>query len=490
MKAEVFKRTPVVSVTCDRGLSYPEPGEYFSPDQAFPEYQLAQIAKKPNAVYSAVRRCLAEAGLDVENFGKATWNPLRYYIKPGQKVFILCNFVKQNIRRDPRAMLAKCTHGSVVRAVIDYVLLALEGRGSVCFGNAPLQSADWSRVVQETGAHSVEEFYARHYTSDVSVRLVDLRQHIVHLNALGMFESLYHGDDTKFCVPVNLGRDSLLDEFYKSGEDPKFRVLDYDPHRIEGCHSNGRHTYLINKLILESDTVISIPKLKTHEKVGLTCGIKGCVGAVGHKDCLAHHRLGPPHAGGDEFPDRLAFLSPLSHLHDAVYGRRPGSSQRALSVLNNFSRKAVRRFTRALSGAWPGNDTCWRMAVDLARIVEYASEQGQLRSQKQRAHIMLTDGIVAGEGDGPLSPLPVPLGYLSFADNVAVGDYVNCLAVGFDPDKIPMIREAFRLRKYRLAESLDGDLRVQLNGRSAQVENVGGTLGRKFLPPREWRRYL
>ncbi len=484
------QKTRVVSVIHDRSLQYPEAGEYFSPDQAFPEYRFAHIAHQPNAVYGAVRQCLADAGLDIENFGKPTWNPLRSYIAPGQKVFVLCNFVRHNFRRDPSATLAKCTHGSVVRAVMDYVLLALGGHGSVGFGNAPIQSADWDRVTQETGAQRVQEFYSGPGKGDVTVQLMDLRQHIVHRNPLGMVEPLYHGNDVEFCVPVDLGSESLLDEFYKSGGHPKFRVLDYDHRRTERCHSQGRHVYLVSKTILESDVVMSIPKLKTHEKVGFSCGIKGCVGAVAHKDSLAHHRFGPPHSGGDEYPDQLSMLRPLSQLHDAVYSREPSPHQKALHLLNTYSRKAVRRFTRSLSGAWPGNDTCWRMAVDLARIVEYTTDQGRLLPEKQRTHIMVTDGITAGEGDGPLSPRPVSLGYLSFSDNVAAGDYVNCLAMGFDPEKVPMLREAFRLSRYRLAEISHRDIRIQINGEAVQSKNVGITLGRKFLAPREWRRYL
>jgi uncharacterized protein (DUF362 family) len=490
MNTVIREKTRVVSVIHDRSLNYPQAGEYFSPDQAFPEYQFPHIARKPNTAYSAVRQCLAETGLDVENFGKPTWNPLRNYITPGQKVFVLCNFVKHNIRRDPKVMLAKCTHGSVVRAVIDYVLLALGGRGSVVFGNAPLQSADWSRIIQETGAQSVQEFYTQYCKGDVSVRMVDLRQHIVHTNNLGIFEPVYHGDDADFCAPVDLGSDSLLDGFYRQGEDPKFRVLDYDPRRIERCHGSGRHVYLINRLILESNVIISIPKLKTHEKVGFTGGIKGCVGTVGHKDCLAHHRFGSPHSGGDEYPDHLSILKPISYLHDTAYSRQPSRSQQALSLLNDLLRKVVRRFTRSLSGAWPGNDTCWRMAVDIARIVEYATVQGRLQPEKQRTHIMLTDGIIAGEGDGPLSPRPVSLGYLSFSDDVAAGDYVNCLAMGFDPEKIPMIREAFRLGRYPLTEARKADIKIRINGEAVRIKDVGTTLGRKFLPPREWRRYL
>ena len=53
-----------------------------------------------------------------------------------------------------RDFYAKCTHGSVLRAILDYVLLALE-EGTVRFGNAPVQSCNWERVLEETGAEGL-----------------------------------------------------------------------------------------------------------------------------------------------------------------------------------------------------------------------------------------------------------------------------------------------------------------------------------------------
>jgi len=43
------------------------------------------------------------------------------------------------------------THGSVVRAVLDYVIKALAGRGSIIIGDSPLQYADFGRTTEATG---------------------------------------------------------------------------------------------------------------------------------------------------------------------------------------------------------------------------------------------------------------------------------------------------------------------------------------------------
>ena len=479
----------MVSVILDPSLDYPGPEGFFSPHQAYPEYPFKHLATKTNPVYAAVRRCLAEAGLDRANFGKSSWNPLGQYIRPGQKVFVLCNFVQHQLGSSREAFHAKCTHGSVIRAVIDYVLMALGHHGTVRFGNAPLQSCEWEKVIEQTGAQRVLEFYQNHAGRQAKVLLNDLRQHIIHRSLMGTVETRFHGEDMAMCVPVDLGGESLLDQFYRLGPEPKFRVLDYDHRRTAGCHARGRHVYLINRHILDSDVVISVPKLKTHEKVGITCGVKGCVGAVGHKDCLAHHRLGPPREGGDEYSNELAFLRPLSRLHDVVYTTPTGMVQGGLHLLNQLGRTVVRRFTRALSGSWPGNDTCWRMAVDLAKILEHADAKGGIHQQPHRTHLMVTDGIVAGEGDGPLSPQPVKLGYLSFADDVPMGDYINCLSMGFDPSRLPMVREAVKLSPQEPVD-LPEKRSVIFNGELMEVARLRGKMTIKFKPAREWRQWL
>lgn len=481
----------LASVIVDQGIHYPASGDFFSPDRAWPEYRGDHLSARPNLVYAAVRRCLADAGLDRENLGKPEWNPLRTFVQPGNKVFLLCNFVEQKVGRVTDDELhAKCTHGSVIRALIDYVLLALDGRGSVTFGNSPLQSCDWASVTQETGAARVAEFYSQVCRGPVPVVLTDLRQHIIRRDAWGGVTTDLHVEKDGLWVEVDLGAASLLDELYAAGNVPKFRVLDYDPRRIERCHERARHLYLMSRHVIESDVVISVPKLKTHEKVGITCGIKGCVGTIAHKDCLAHHRLGSPKQGGDEYPDSLALLTFISTMHDRVYSSEPGLVRSLMHSFNYFSRKIIRRFSRAMSGSWPGNNTCWRMAIDLARIVEHADKAGKLHSEKRRTHIMLTDGIIGGEGDGPLSPKPVHLGLLGFSDNVAWGDYVNCLSMGYEPDSIPIIREAFKLNDYLLTPSNAVVGVIRLNGEPLSVSDYRKKFSRKFRPPKEWVRTL
>jgi hypothetical protein len=374
--------------------------------------------------------------------------------------------------------------------VIDYAIIALQDKGIISFGNAPIQSCDWPKVIQQTGAARVQKYYNDIFDGNTQVRLVDLRKHVVKRSALGNIEVRLHSDDSSDYVEVNLGIHSLLEEFYHSTKTPKLRVLDYDFRRIERCHGQGKHNYLINREIIDSDVIISIPKLKTHEKVGITCGIKGCVGAVAHKDCLAHHRFGPPSCGGDEYPDSLSPFRAISSIHDLTYTMRGGLKRSILHFMDYYLRKLVRRITRAPSGSWPGNDTCWRMAVDLARIIEYSDKMGRLNNEKQRVHLMITDGVISGEGDGPLSPSALHLGYLSFADNIAVGDYINACMMGFDVNRLPIVREALDLRDYPLFDGKVSKQDIMANGIRVQIDSLKSGFGKKFRTPKEWRDVL
>lgn len=477
----------LVSVTWDPSAQYPSPEHYFSPAERFPEYRFGHYSPEPNHAYRAVRTCLANAGLDAEKFQTPAWNPFGQYVKAGNKVFLLCNFVKHDdLGHGQLRFSAKCTHGSIVRALLDYVLLALNGTGTVGFGNAPIQSCNWDRVMQNTGAARLEEFYASVCPQPQSVRATDLRSHVVRDGILGGLQVQRHSEDDA-CIEVDLGKESLLEELYAEGKHPRFRVLDYDPRGTERRHGPGRHVYVIHRKVLESDVLISVPKLKTHEKVGVTAGIKGCVGTVAHKDCLAHHRLGRPAQGGDEYPDWLRMLLPLSVLHDHVNRQPPGWRKSIMHSADVFARKVIRRFTRAVGGSWPGNDTCWRMALDLARILTFADQDGKLRSKPQRTHLVFTDGIVAGEGNGPLNPDPVRLGYLAFANNLAAGDYVNALAMGFDPARIPLIRAALKPDARALVDDAPIAWDLKLNGRTTNQQEIERVFTRRFAPPRAWR---
>jgi hypothetical protein len=478
-----------VSLLVEPGVRYPGPEDSYSPGERYPEYAFDQLSSQPNEAYDLVRRTLLQLELDKVRIGTPDWNPLGGLIPRGSRVFVLCNFVyHRRPRESPATFAGKCIHGSVLRALCDYILIAIGPGGRIRFGNSALQSCEWDRVLADTGASVVADFY-RARGAPVSAQ--DLRLFVAERSPLGHVRAVDERDE-RDGVEIAMGEESLLAELAGSGGPAaRFRIADYKPERIEAFHSGDRHRYVIHRAVLESDVVFSLSKLKTHEKVGITCGLKGFVGIVGHKDCLAHHRFGSTAAGGDEYPARQRFLQPVSHFQDWVNGRDVGAPlERPVQVVDRLLRRALRRLGTHMGGAWYGNDTAWRMSLDLGRIAHYADADGRMHSTPQRRHLSLIDGIVAGEGDGPLDPTPLDAGTLIFSDDVADGDAVACRAMGFDPERIPIVREAFRRMEHPLVP-VDREMSdVIVNGRRVALESVESVAARRFRAPSGWRSHL
>jgi hypothetical protein len=127
------------------------------------------------------------------------------------------------------------------------------------------------------------------------------------------------------------------------------------------------------------------------------------------------------------------------------------------------------------------------MTLDIARALRFGKMDGSLAGVPQRKHLVLTDGIIGGQGDGPLSPSPVYAGALTFAADVVAADFVNCLLMGFDPAKVPLIHRAFGLEDLPLTEALAEELQVRFRGEVADPHEMVRKLGLRFATPPGWR---
>ena len=141
--------SPIVTILHDPGLAYPaEPP--FDPPQRYPEFGSIRRTDATNRVYGAVRELFRGLGLDAARFGTPAWNPLGGLVRPGEAVFLKPNMIAHRHRlRDEWDSVI--THGSVIRAVADYVCLALEGRGRVMIGDAPQSDSQWPLLVERMG---------------------------------------------------------------------------------------------------------------------------------------------------------------------------------------------------------------------------------------------------------------------------------------------------------------------------------------------------
>ena len=78
-----------------------------------------------------------------------------------------------------------------------------------------------------------------------------------------------------------------------------------------------------------------------------------------------------------------------------------------------------------------------------------------------KPYLGIVDGIIGGEGNGPLCPDAVSSGVLIAGDNPAELDAVACRLMGFEPAAVPLVREAFDLEhRWPIARCPMAEVRV------------------------------
>lgn len=413
----------------------------YHPPQVYPEYPFSPDGiDKTNAVYPAVRQIFRLLQLDRAHQDQNRWNPLGDLIQPGDRVLIKPNLVKHanGLGYDPRSVV---THGSVIRAVLDYVTLALRGEGTILIGDAPLQGTDIAQVMRVTGLDDVLSFYTRQ--PGIQVEFTDFRcEKAVTEGSMVLQREALAGAVGGY-QPVNLGPLSYLNEI--SSRYQRFRVTDYDRPSMTTHHTLQIHEYLIPRAVLQSTVIINLPKLKTHRKVGATLSLKNLVGINGQKDWLPHHTNLSIDEGGDEYryPSwRKRLDTRLDERIDVYRGRLRKYALRAGRLMLKFSGKVARFPDPYFEGSWWGNDTLWRTVLDLNRILFYADTYGNMTETVQRRYLSLVDGFLAGEGEGPLEPTPRACGLLMAGFSPGIVDSVCARVMGFDPAKIPLVHQA------------------------------------------------
>ncbi|HKM53979.1 MAG TPA: hypothetical protein VJY33_11260, partial [Isosphaeraceae bacterium] len=127
--------------------------------------------------------------------------------------------------------------------------------------------------------------------------------------------------------------------------------------------------------------------------------------------------------------------------------------------------------------------------LDIQRILHFGRPDGTLDERPQRRVITLTDAIVAGEGEGPLAPSAIPLGMLTLGSTCAAVDWVHAILMGFDPQRIPLLRQAFSPHRYPLATFSPHDIKLEVDGEHVDLHELFDRHGRLFLPPAGWVRH-
>ncbi len=399
----------------------------------------------------------------------------------GKKVLIKPNWVL-HINQAPHDVDCLYTQPEFVLAAIEEVLI--QRPSQIVVGDAPIQSCGIDQIVTQKFREQVATL-SRNYCIPVAIK--DFRKTIVKKGGLGEGVDLDASTDSDH-VLFDLGSDSLLEPI--TTMEHKFRVTNYDPRRLAETHNLGRHQYLIARDVLESEVVLSLPKLKTHKKAGITAALKNLVGTNGNKDFLPHHRIGSPKNGGDCY-SRPSIRNRLFEVFLDLANQNIGKPayKRWMRFATWFSSGQGKLDEGGVEGGWHGNDTVWRMTLDLNRILYYGTIQGDMRDDQQRRVLSLTDAIVCGEGEGPLSPSPRSLGMVTFSESTAAADFVHALLMGFDPGKISLVTRAFDDFRWRLVDP-DAKVEVISGGVAMSPEEFADSFGIEFVPPAGWRGFI
>jgi len=427
-----------------------------------------------------LRSLFRDAGLDSSHYGSAEWNPLSEMIQPGDRVLLKPNWVLHRNNLHGGSYDCVVTHPSVIEAVLQYVVKA--GPREVTIGDAPVQGCDFEAL---RGRCGLDQMVLRHKDDGRGMRIRDFR--------LTRTKGRYGTKVTREagpaeCCSFDLGDDSWLAPVTEARTE--FRVADYDPDALRRHHHPGTHRYLIAREAMEADVVVNLPKLKTHALTGITGALKNMVGINVYKECLPHHRKGDSESGGDCYRTR----SRLKAFAEGLTDRANRSEHRVGRFSYAQCARGVNRLSslvfnheRNCTGGWYGNDTAWRMALDIQRILHYGRVDGTVADTPQRRVITICDGIVAGQGNGPLAPRSIPLGIMSFGTNVAALEWVHCLLMRMNPDKIPVVSHAFRSCRWPLASLEPRDIAIHTNSAILSPEEVLLRYSRPFTPADGWR---
>jgi uncharacterized protein (DUF362 family) len=459
-----------MSVRAHRVVTVSRPGLSYVMDPPF---------DPPNPVYEAVETLWRRLGLDLARAGTPEWNPLGDLVAPGDRVIIKPNLVSSRNLHQRIAgarLAASSTHGSLLRPIVDYALKAAGRRGQVRVVDTPVEGCEIEKVAGPLGVfaviehlrgrgHDVEFLDMRHFRVAPMFVLDDVRRAGRSWNLGLLVRRRLSGDPHGYRV-VDLARGSFL----ARPDSPRPSTLRF--HRSHyrtplAHHTEQRHAYSLPGTVLRADVVINIPKLKTHKKTGVTLSLKSAIGLSNEKYWLPHFAAGDPSRGGDEFDRPQGFFDALEN----KLSRFPLPGDHSLVA----RAPRVDAPSKVIDGSWQGNATLWRTILDLNKILFFADREGRLRGEPQRRFVTVVDGIVAGEGEGPLGAVPVNAGLLIGGFDPSLVDVVATEAMGFDPDLVPVVRE-----------SLGGALLP--SGELGKLDRVidGPEPSRRFVPPRSW----
>ena len=385
------------------------------------------------------------------------------FVRPGDRVVLKPNWVKEHDERfpGPNQWEHVVTHPSVIEAVICWVAPQLNDQGSITICDAPQTDSSFATLREYCQLDTMID-RCRSRFPNLDIQLLDLRPEEWHaVDGVTVRKTTLTGDPAG-STHVRLNSDSEFVQFHGLG---RLYGASYDMAETNKRHQEETHEYMLCRTPMDADVLINIPKLKCHKKVGLTCALKNLVGINANKNWLPHHTEGTPNTGGDQFPASTAKTrlehSLMGRLKKLLFGRHFLSRlfvplKKMGRIVFGDTQKVVR------SGNWHGNDTCWRMVMDLNKCLFHFDGEGNARTTPIR-YLAVVDGIIAGEGNGPMAPDPKPCGLIIAGESPLAVDTACAHLMGFDASRIRMLQGAFAMQKKSIAPFQKDAIKLRSN---------------------------
>lgn len=380
------------------------------------------------------------------------------------------------------------TNPAILTAVLRIVVEHLGNNGRIIITDGPELNADFNKILSY---QPLDEWKAITEQHNITLEIVDLREELYIQDKNVTIKKVKLPSDPKGKVIANLMDENS--EFYGHIKSEKgYFGAGSDIREANHAHDGHTNLYSVSRSVVEADVFINLPKLKTHKKGGITSSLKNLVGINTYRNYLPHNSIGTPAEGGDQFPashpkSRIeSTFMPFIHQHVL----KNLFLAKLFSPFMGLGKKVFGDNQETIrGGSWYGNDTLWRMVLDINKVLFYVNKDGTLRDgslSKMKKYISIVDSIVAGEGNGPKAPDPINAGYIIAGSNPVAVDAVCARIMNFDCKKIPAIDNAFRIKFFPLVGFKMEDIKILYKGEVFSLSNFPSSHVVSFRPHKGW----
>lgn len=464
------------------------PNKKFEEFYGFHKYNFTIDDK--NHIYEMVRNCFIELELDKENIGTIKWSPFKELVKKWDNVVIKPNLVYHSHPLGKEWVLSMISNASIIRPIIDYIILATEWDVKITICDVPLQSANWEEIIKNSWIKDLVDFYT---SKNININLIDLRLEISKQNK----EWIIISRDKKIRDPlwytaVDLWNESALMPIIKFHN--KFEITDYWSWTVPKHHNFEKNEYYIPNTILNSDLFINIPKFKTHRKAWITFWLKNIIWINWDKSWLAHHRKWSIKDWWDEY-DKLTLNSLLRtnliwYLKQNkfwifivkilywIYRLIVLKGKEPKKVYMEWNNKPITEWS------WYWNDTIWRCIKDLNNIIFFADKKWNITKKQQRKYLIIWDWILWWDKEWPMEQTPKYPWLIIWWFNPVYTDSIAATIMWFNYKKIPQIYESFKNENFKLCEYNYDEIEWKSN-----IDNIK-SLNLNFTPSVNWKKHI